>query len=121
ILTLVFLALGVMILTGGVADWRLLSTIDYPLPAALGIVLGRDNALTQIFASLGLFGLIASFHGIIIGYSRQIYALARENYLPAFLGKVNRRFQTPHWALITGAVIGMAAVLMGSTDQVIIL
>lgn len=121
ILTLVFLALGVMILTGGVGDWRELSTIDYPLPAALGIVLGRDNALTQIFASLGLFGLIASFHGIIIGYSRQIYALARENYLPSFLSKVNHRFQTPHWALIVGALIGMAAVVFGNTSQVIIL
>jgi len=121
ILTLVFLALGVMILTGGVGDWRELSTIDYPLPAALGIVLGRDNPLTQIFASLGLFGLIASFHGIIIGYSRQIYALARVNYLPSFLSKVNNRFQTPHWALIVGAAIGMAAVVFGNTSQVIIL
>ena len=31
---------------------------------------------------LGLFGLVASFHGIILGYSRQIYALGREGYLP---------------------------------------
>lgn len=121
IITLVLLALGVMILTGGVGDWRQLSKIDYPLPAALEMVLGRDNTLTQLFASLGLFGLIASFHGIIIGYSRQIYALARENYLPAFLGKVNQRFQTPHWALIVGGLIGMAAVLFGNTSQVIIL
>lgn len=121
ILTLAFLALAVMILTGGVTDWKNLSTIDYPLPAALEVVLGKDNALTQLFASLGLFGLIASFHGIIIGYSRQIYALARENYLPSFLGKVNQRFQTPHWALIAGGLVGMCAVLVGNTSQVIIL
>ena len=36
---------------------------------------------------LGLFGLVASFHGIIIGYSRQIFALARAGYLPAVLGR----------------------------------
>ncbi|MCF0061070.1 ethanolamine permease [Dyadobacter chenwenxiniae] len=121
ILTLVVLALAVMVFTGGVAHWRLLSEIDYPLPAALGIVLGRDSALTQLFASLGLFGLIASFHGTIIGYSRQIYALARAGLLPSFLGNVNARFQTPHWALIGGGIVGCIALKLGTTDQVIIL
>lgn len=121
ILTLVVLALAVMIFTGGIAHWKLLSTIDYPLPAALGIVLGRDNSWTQLFASLGLFGLIASFHGTIIGYSRQIFALARSGYLPSFLGQVNSRFQTPHWALLTGGFIGCLALSLGTTDQVIIL
>ncbi|GLU51703.1 ethanolamine permease [Dyadobacter frigoris] len=121
ILTLVILALAVMIFTGGVANWKLLSTIDYPLPAALGIVLGRDNSWTQLFASLGLFGLIASFHGTIIGYSRQIFALARSGYLPSFLGRVNSKFQTPHWALLTGGIIGCVALSLGTTDQVIII
>jgi ethanolamine permease len=121
ILTLVVLALAVMIFTGGVANWELLSTIDYPLPAALGMVLGRDSSWTQLFASLGLFGLIASFHGTIIGYSRQIFALARSGYLPSFLGQINSRFQTPHWALLIGGVIGCIALSLGTTDQVIIL
>ncbi|MCE6992694.1 ethanolamine permease [Dyadobacter sp. CY323] len=121
ILTLVILALAVMIFTGGIANWKLLSEIDYPLPAALGIVLGRDSSLTQLFASLGLFGLIASFHGTVIGYSRQIFALARSGYLPSFLGEVNAKFQTPHWALLAGGVAGCAALMLGTTDQVIIL
>jgi ethanolamine permease len=121
ILTLVILALAVMIFTGGIAHWKTLSTIDYPLPAALGIVLGRDNTWTHFFASLGLFGLIASFHGTIIGYSRQIFALARSGYLPSFLGTVNTRFQTPHWALFAGGLIGCVALSLGTTDQVIIL
>ena len=121
ILTLVVLAMAVMIFTGGIAHWRLLSSIDYPLPAALGIVLGRDSGLTHLFASLGLFGLIASFHGTIIGYSRQIFALSRSGFLPSFLGKVNTRFQTPHWALFAGGIIGCVALCLGTTDQVIIL
>jgi ethanolamine permease len=121
ILTLVVLALAVMVFTGGIAPWQQLSDIDYPLPAALGIVLGRDSGLTQLFASLGLFGLIASFHGTVIGYSRQIFALAREGYLPSILGKVNSRFQTPHWALIAGGIVGCLALLLGTTDQVIII
>ncbi len=121
ILTLVALALAVMICTGGAVHWRQLSNIDYPLPAVLGHILGRDSGLTHLFASLGLFGLIASFHGTIIGYSRQIFALARSGYLPSVLGTVNARFQTPHWALISGGIIGCIAISLGNTNQVIII
>ncbi len=121
ILTLVVLALSVMVVTGGAVRWTLLTRIDYPLPEVLGIVLGRNSALTQLFASLGLFGLIASFHGTIIGYSRQIFALARSNYLPSFLARVNKKFQTPHWALLIGGAIGCLALILGTTDQIIIL
>ncbi|TDQ11539.1 ethanolamine permease [Pedobacter metabolipauper] len=119
--TLIFLALGVMILTGGITDWRKLSAIDYPLPEAISIVLGKSSALTQIFASIGLFGLIASFHGTILAGSRQVYAMARSGYLPGKLAQVNTRFKTPHWALVFGGLISFAALFTGTTSQIIIL
>lgn len=121
IFTLVALAIGTMVLSGGSTDWRLLSNIDYPLPETLSMSLGRNNAWTKIFASLGLFGLIASFHCNTIGYSRQIYALAREGYLPAFLANLHQRFRTPHWALGAGGLLGLVALLAGKTDEIIIL
>ena len=120
LLTLVGLALGVMVLAGGVGDWRRLSSIDYPLPKALSLVLGKASPWTKFFASIGLFGLVASFHGTIIGYSRQIFALARAGYLPGFLARLNGR-KTPHWALLAGGAVGCLALLSGRTDQVIIL
>ncbi len=119
--TLVFLALGVMILSGGITNWQDLSKIDYPLPEAISIVLGKNNSLTKLFAGIGLFGLVASFHGIIIGYSRQIFAMARSGFLPSFLATVHPKFQTPHWALIAGGVVGIIALFTGTTDKVIIL
>lgn len=121
IFTLVVLSIGVMILSGGVGDWRLLSEIDHPLPETLAMALGKGNTWSKIFTSLGLFGLIASFHGNTIGYSRQIYALARSGYLPDFLTKVNQRYQTPHWALIIGGMVGFVAIFTGKTDQIIIM
>jgi len=121
IFTLTLLALGVMILTGGITDWQLLAHIDYPLPESIGIVLGKQNSITKLFAGIGLFGLVASFHSIITGYSRQIFAMAREHYLPSFLAQVHPRFKTPHWALITGGIIGIIAVCSGTTDKLIIL
>ncbi|QNA43060.1 ethanolamine permease [Lacibacter sediminis] len=120
IVTLVLLALGVMILTGGITDWKNLTNIDYPLPEAVGIALGRDSELTKLFAGIGLFGLIASFHSIILTYSRQLFSLAREEYLPKGLAKLNPRFQTPHRALIVGGIIGIIAIVSGKTNELII-
>lgn len=110
ILTLVFLALGVMVMAGGVGDWRTLSDINDPLPQAMKMVVGEHSNWMHMLVWIGLFGLIASFHGIILGYSRQFFALARAGYLPQSLAKLSR-FQTPHRAVIAGGVIGMLAVL----------
>jgi ethanolamine permease len=121
IVTLLFLALGVMVLTGGITNWENLASIDYPLPASIGIVLGPQNTWTKVFAGIGLFGLIASFHSIIIGYSRQVFALARSGYLPKVLSAVHPKLKTPYWALVAGGLVGIIAIVSGSTDKLIIL
>jgi ethanolamine permease len=121
ILTLVFLALSVMILTGGITNWHLLDSLAYPLPASIGIVLGNDNGITKLFAGIGLFGLIASLHGIILASSRQVFAMARSGYLPRTLANVNIRFKTPHWALIGSGVVSFIAIFIGTMDQILVL
>ena len=121
IATLVLLALGVMIFSGGIGNWQKLSTIDYPLPESISMVLGKNNGLTKMFAGIGLFGLIASFHGLIIGYSRQIFALSRSHLLPSAFSEVNKKFGTPHWALAGGGIVGIISLFTGTTDKVITL
>ncbi|QHE44955.1 ethanolamine permease [Aeromonas salmonicida] len=114
ILTLVMLAMGVMVFAGGVGDWRQLANINDPLPRAMKMIVGESSGWLHMLVWLGLFGLIASFHGIIMGYSRQIFALARAGYLPGALASVNRRFQTPHWAILAGGVVGILAIFSDS-------
>ncbi|PPC79313.1 ethanolamine permease [Pokkaliibacter plantistimulans] len=109
ILTLVVLAMGVMIMAGGAGDWSALSNINDPLPQAMKMVVGENSGWLHMLVWIGLFGLVASFHGIILGYSRQFFALARAGYLPASLAKLSR-FQTPHRAIIAGGIIGIAAI-----------
>lgn len=121
LLTLTVLAIAVMVCVGGIAPWESLDNLDYPLPESIALVLGRDNALTKLFASVGLFGLIASFHGIIITYSRQMYALARAGYLPKGLSKVSKSRQVPYWALLAGALVGILALLALDTMKLVIL
>lgn len=110
ILTLVFLAMGVMIFAGGVGDWRELSNLNDPLPKAMQRIVGENSGWMHMLVWLGLFGLVASFHGIMMGYSRQIFALSRAGYMPTYFSKVNKRFATPHRAVLLGGVIGIAAI-----------
>ena len=113
ILTLVTLAIGVMIFAGGVGDWRALSNINDPLPQAMKAVVGNNSTWMHMLVWIGLFGLVASFHGIILGYSRQFFALARAGFLPRSLAKLSR-FQTPHRAILAGGAVGIAAIFSDS-------
>ena len=117
ILTLTALAIGVMMFAGGAGDWRVLSNINDPLPQAMKMIVGENSGWLHMLVWIGLFGLIASFHGIILGYSRQIFALARAGYMPKYFGETNARFKTPHRALIAGGVVGVAAIFSDDLIQ----
>jgi ethanolamine permease len=110
ILTLVALAFGTMIFAGAAGDWRTLANINDPLPQAMKIVVGARSGWLHLLVWIGLLGLIASFHGIIMGYSRQIFALARAGFLPGILARVHPRWKTPHLAILAGGVVGIAAI-----------
>ena len=110
IVTLVVLAFGVMIFAGGVGDWRTLANINDPLPQAMKVVVGENSGWLHMLVWIGLFGLVASFHGITLGYSRQIFALARAGSLPAYFAALSPRFNTPHRALLAGGVVGIVAI-----------
>lgn len=109
-LTLLALAIGVMLFAGGVGDWTKLANINDPLPQAMKAIVGESSGWLHMLVWLGLFGLIASFHGIILGYSRQIYAQARAGYLPGILGAIHPRFKTPWIAILAGGVVGIVAI-----------
>ena len=118
ILTLLALAIGVMLFAGAAGDWTKLANINDPLPQAMKFVVGEKSGWLHMLVALGLFGLVASFHGIIIGYSRQIFAQARAGYLPAVLAKVHPRFKTPHIAILAGGAVGILAIF---SDNLIVI
>ncbi len=110
ILTLVTLAFGTMIFAGAVGDWKVLANINDPLPEAMKIVVGANSGWLHFLVWIGVLGLIASFHGIIMGYSRQIFALARAGLLPKRLAAIHPRWRTPHVAILAGGAVGIAAI-----------
>jgi ethanolamine permease len=119
IVTLVSLALGVLVCTSGVMPWRELVLDDSPLPKVLSRVLSRTHPMTHLMVYLGLLGLLASFHGIILGCSRQIFSLARDNVLPPIFAQLHATRRTPVPALALSCAIGIAATLSGKTDALI--
>lgn len=79
---------------------------DYPLPQALSHVYGEGSWIVIAVTVIGLVGLIASLHGIIIGYSRQTYAMSRAGYFPKFLSRLNGK-GVPVWGLLIPGAIGV--------------
>lgn len=117
--TLMVMGFLTLFLTAGIANYNLVTQVDFPLPIALAQVFGANSPIVVLVNIIGLFGLIASLHGIIVGYSRQTYAMARTGYLPKFLAKVDSKHHTPIWALLLPGLVGMGVALTGLTSTVI--
>ncbi|MES1217697.1 MAG: ethanolamine permease [Bacteroidota bacterium] len=125
ILTLVVLCVLTFISSIGVAGWEAIVykspgvTSDSPLPLALGHIVGNNSVLYHLLIMIGLFGLIASFHGIILAAGRSVFEFGRVRFAPAFIGKIHPRFRTPSNALLVNMAIGIIALLTGKTSEII--
>ncbi|HET9053326.1 MAG TPA: amino acid permease, partial [Cyclobacteriaceae bacterium] len=86
---------------------------------ALGYIVGDNHVFYHLLITVGLFGLIASFHGIILVAGRSTFEFGRVRFAPAFLGKVSPVFRTPANALLVNMAIGILALLTGKTGEII--
>ena len=125
ILTLVLLCVLTFISSVGVSGWEAIvyktdgTTSDSPLPMAMEHIVGNNNWLYDLLIIIGLFGLVASFHGILLAAGRSSFEFGRVKFAPAFLGKIHSRFQTPAIALLVNMAIGIIALLTGKTAEII--
>lgn len=127
IFTLIVLCILVFICATGVAGWEAIvytdetksTSSDSPLPLALAKVTGENSMMYHLLLTVGLFGLVASFHGLILAAGRSTFEMGRVRNLPAFLGKISPRFKTPAYALIANMVIGIIALISGETAIII--
>jgi ethanolamine permease len=93
---------------GGAAE---IGTSATPLFDGFIGVFGEGTA-AELLALIGLVGLIASFFTIIYAYGRNTYSLARAGYFPKWLSLTHGTRQTPHVALIAGAIVGYALAVL---------
>lgn len=126
ILTLVVLCILTFSSSIGVAGWESIvyetpgaDASDSPLPLALANLYGKGHVMYHLVTSIGLFGLIASFHGIILAAGRATFEFGRVGYGPKILGKIHPKFKTPVNALIINTLIGIVALFTGKTGEII--
>lgn len=126
ILTLVALCILTFVSAVGVAGWEAVvyespgaKASDSPLPLAIAHVMGTNHILYKLVTSIGLVGLVASFHGIILAAGRSTFEFGRMGFAPRQLGKVHPKFRTPAVALVVNMLIGILALLTGKTGEII--
>ncbi|MFT5167405.1 MAG: ethanolamine permease [Saprospiraceae bacterium] len=126
ILTLVVLCILTFCSAVGVGGWETVVfaepgavASDSPLPLALKHIYGEGHILYTLVTSIGLFGLIASFHGIILAAGRATFEFGRVGFAPSFIGKIHPKFRTPANALIVNTLIGIIALFTGKTGEII--
>jgi ethanolamine permease len=127
--TLVLLATTALLGAVGAGGWRKVlyldgvggETTDSPLPLAIKALLGEGHALFAVLTVVGLLGLIASFHGILLAASRALLEFGRAGYAPAAVGRLHAERGTPIAALVLNLGIGLIALALGRTDEVILL
>jgi len=97
---------------------RILHT-DSPLVAAIYDVTGVLGAFARIFVNcMAVAAISVSFFSVIYAYSRQVYALAREGYLPNLLSRTNRQ-GAPVIAIVIPGIIAFGLALMGNAAGII--
>ncbi len=126
--TLVILCLLTFAGSVGVAGWQAVvyppgstEPSDSPLPLALAIITGENKWLYHLLISIGLLGLVASFHGIILAAGRATFEMGRLGYIMSASGKVHPKFKTPANALLLNMGVGILALVTGKTGDIIIM
>jgi ethanolamine permease len=126
IFTLVVLCILTFVSSIGVNGWEAIvyptpgaAPSDSPLPLALSHIVGKDNYLYHLLLTIGLFGLVASFHGIILAAGRVTYEFGRVGYFPRIFGETHPKFKTPTKALVLNMIVGIGALLTGKTAEII--
>jgi ethanolamine permease len=89
-----------------------LSTSGEPLLDGFRAVYGTGGPITIVLGLVAMLGLIASFHTIIYAQGRQIYSLSRAGYIPSSLSVTHDKYKTPHTAMISGSLLGLAVMLV---------
>nr|MBC8470523.1 amino acid permease [Planctomycetota bacterium] len=100
----------VVLVTAGVLEPVALSHSLTPISDGAEVFMGDFGKIALSFAAI--FAFLSTANAGIMTAARSLVPLSRDDLLPRFFGTINKRFGTPHNALIvTGMVISFALLL----------
>lgn len=85
---------------------------------AMKIGFGGSAIAAKVLIIAGMAGIISSWNAFLIGGSRAMYALAKNKMLPAFLGKLHPKYNTPSNAILLIGGISTVAPFFGKSMMV---
>ncbi len=100
----------VLFITVGVLDGDILSSTTTPISDAAGAFMGNTGLI--VLSICAVLAFTSAANAGIMGASRYPLALSRDELLPEFFGKVNRRFGTPHVALIVTGLMMVSSLFV---------
>lgn len=114
IATLFITSLIAIFMPAGIADYKEVAKVDFPLARSLELALGMDSVWPKIIAIIALFSMVASFSAIVLAFSRQSFAMGRTGYLPPAFAKLNSR-GCPTYGLLIPAAFALILAMSGQT------
>jgi ethanolamine permease len=94
--------------------------VSFPLPLVYEEVWPRSPHLIA-FCVVAIFGMIASYNGMIYAVSRQSFALGRAGYLPSCLGHVHILRRTPDVSIFIWSLVVAGFVIWGHFNEAAIM
>jgi APA family basic amino acid/polyamine antiporter len=105
-----FIYLLNIFITEGLLDNTILEHTLMPVSDGAQIVFGDWGKI--YFAVIAILAFMSAANAGIMGASRYPMALSRDGLVPSFLGKINERFQTPHYSIIVTGILMISALFL---------
>lgn len=96
----------------GVIPWTELSTIDAPIAEAAARIL--PGPVANFISLTALAATVSSINAMLMGYSRDVFVLARGGVLPEIMATTIGRHGTPIGGVLTISALGLGAFLCGA-------
>jgi amino acid transporter/mannitol/fructose-specific phosphotransferase system IIA component (Ntr-type) len=113
---LLIYGLGVFV-TVGLLDGHELANALTPISTAGKKVFGAFGAVVMAVAAI--FAFISTANAGILSSSRFPVAMSRDQLLPQFFSRVNKRFKTPHFSIISTGAFMVAVVLFLDLENLV--
>jgi APA family basic amino acid/polyamine antiporter len=114
---LIALYTSVVVVAVGIVPPDVISHQTSPIAFVAEQSLGPAGAIL-ITVGLAIAGLAAT-NEAILAQSRVLYAMSRDSYLPKGLCKIHKRYCTPHFAIIVGAIFTVIFAATGLVNFVV--
>jgi APA family basic amino acid/polyamine antiporter len=116
-IVLIALYTSVVVVAVGIVPPDVLSEQTSPIAFVAQQALGPAGAVL-VTIGLAIAGLAAT-NEAILAQSRVLYAMSRDGYMPKGLGKIHKRFCTPHVAIIVSTIFTVIFAATGLVNFVV--